>query len=222
MERGDEMLVEGLIGKKIGMTQVFQPDGTVVPVTVLSAGPCVAVQIRTMERDGYEAVQLGLVEPGAARHVNRAVKGHFEKAKLPPARRMAEFGLRGEIKQGDSFGASEFETGELVDVVGISKGMGFQGVMRRHGFAGGAKSHGSMFHRAPGSIGASAWPSRTMKGMRAAGRMGGARITVKNLKIVQVDGEKNLLLVRGAVPGPVGTTVRIRRAKAGAGSAVAK
>ena len=207
------MLVDGIIGRKVGMTQVFLPDGTLVPVTVLTAGPCVAVQLRTREKDGYEAVQLGFVEPG--RKANKAMKGHFDKAKLPPSRHLAEFALRGEVKQGDSIGAAEFETGELVDVVGVSKGLGFQGVMRRHGFSGGAKSHGSMFHRAPGSIGASAWPSRTFRGMRAAGRTGGVRVTTKNLKIVQVDGERNLLLVRGAVPGPVGTTVQIRRAKAG-------
>jgi len=202
------------------MTQLFQPDGTVVPVTVLAAGPCVAVQLRTMERDGYEAVQLGLVEPG--RKVNKPMKGHFDKANLPPSRHLAEFALRGEVKQGDAIGATEFEAGELVDVVGISKGLGFQGVMRRHGFRGGAKSHGSMFHRAPGSIGASAWPSRTFKGMRGPGRTGGCRITTKNLKIVQVDGERNLLLVRGSVPGPIGGTIRIRRAKAGARSAGAQ
>ena len=209
------MQVEGIIGKKIGMTQVFQPDGTVAPVTVLKAGPCVAVTLRTVERDGYEAVQLGLVEPGRSGRVNRPLRGQFEKVKLPPARLLREFGLRGEVKVGDSIGASEFQVGELVDVSGISKGLGFAGVIRRHGFRGGAASHGSMFHRAPGSIGASAFPSRTLPGMRGPGRTGGRRVTVKNLKVLQVDGERDLLIVRGAVPGPAGVTVSIRRSKAG-------
>jgi large subunit ribosomal protein L3 len=209
------MLVDGIIGRKLGMTQIFQPDGTVVPVTVIAAGPCVAVRLRSAEKDGYEAVVLGLVEPGKASRANKPQKGQFEKIKVPPTRILREFALRGEIKPGDSIGASEFEVGELVDVVAVSKGLGFQGVMRRHGFRGGASSHGSMFHRAPGSIGASAFPSRTFRGMRAAGRMGGARTTTKNLKVVQVDPERNLVLVRGAVPGPPGGALSIKRAKAG-------
>ena len=212
------MQISGLIGKKLGMTQVFGPDGAVVPVTVIQAGPCIVSALRTPERDGYTAAQLALVEPGRARLVDKALRGHFEKNKLAPSRTLREFRILPEgsgLKVGDSLGAAEFGEGELVDVVGTSKGLGFQGVMRRHGFAGGAGSHGSMFHRAPGSIGASAFPSRTFKGMRAAGRTGGATITTKNLKVVRVDAEKNLLLVRGSVPGPTGSTVQISRAKAG-------
>ena len=209
------MLVNGIIGKKLGMTQVFQTDGTVVPVTVIQAGPCVVVSLRSKDRDGYEAAQLALVEPKRARTVKRPMKGHFEKAKLPPSRTVREFGLLGDVKVGDSIGATEFAEGDLVDVAGYTKGLGFQGVMRRHGFAGGAGSHGSMFHRAPGSIGASAFPSRTFKGMRAAGRAGGEHVTTKNLKVIRVEAERNLILVRGAVPGKPGSTVKILRAKAG-------
>jgi len=208
-----------MIGKKTGMTQLFQPDGTVVPVTVLRAGPCVAVLRRTIERDGYEAVQLGLVEPARTRRVNRPGRGAFEKLKLPPSQLLEEFRMLGEVKPGDSIGASEFSLGELVDVTGTSKGLGFTGVMRRHGFSGGGASHGSMFHRAPGSIGASAYPSRVLPGMRAAGRAGGCQVTVKNLEVVRIDAENNLILVRGAVPGPTGGTVTIRRSKAGARTA---
>lgn len=209
------MLVSGIIAKKIGMTQVFEENGVVVPVTVLQAGPCVVAGIRSVDRDGYEAAQLALVDPRAAGRVSRPLKGQFDKVKLPPSRTLGEFAMLGEVKVGDSITASEFSVGELVDIVGNSKGLGFQGVMRRHGFGGGRASHGSMFHRAPGSIGASAFPSRVFKGMRAAGRDGGRRTTMKNLRVVRVDEEKNLLLVRGAVPGKPGATLRIQRAKAG-------
>jgi large subunit ribosomal protein L3 len=207
-------MIDGLIGRKVGMTQVFEPDGTVIPVTVITAGPCVIVQLRSKEHDRYESAQVGLVEKGAGRNVNKPIRGHFEKAKVPPTRVLREFKLeKAEAKVGDTVVASIFAPNDQVDVVGLSKGHGFTGVMARHNFSGGAASHGSMFHRAPGSIGASAWPSRTFPGMRGAGRHGGARITVRNLKIVRVDAERNLIAVRGAVPGPAGTYLTIRRTK---------
>jgi len=211
-------MVEGIIGKKVGMTQVFLEDGSVAPVTVIEAGPCVVVQRKTLEKDGYTAVQLGLVDAKAGRRATRALRGHHEKAGVPPTRLLREFRIEpgAALKAGDRVLVDIFQGGDKVDVRGTSKGKGFQGVMRRHGFRGGAATHGSMFHRAPGSIGASAFPSRVFPGMRAAGHMGDARATVKNLRVVRVDVEKNLLLVRGAVPGPPGAHLMIRKAKAGA------
>ena len=208
-------MIDGLIGRKVGMTQVFEPDGSVIPVTVIAAGPCVIVQLRSKETDGYESAQVGLVEKGAGRTVNKPTRGHFEKAKVPPTRKLREFKVDkgAEAKIGDTVVASIFSPNDQVDIIGLSKGHGFTGVMARHNFSGGAASHGSMFHRAPGSIGASAWPSRTFPGMRGAGRHGGARITVRNLKIVRVDADRNLIAVRGAVPGPAGTYLTIRRTK---------
>ncbi len=210
-------MVEGMIGKKLGMTQIFLEDGTVTPVTVLEAGPCVVVQRRSVDRDGYEAVQLGLVDAKAAKRANKPIRGHHEKAGVPPTRWLREFRLSpgADLKAGDRVLVDIFQGVQKVDVIGTSKGKGFQGVMRRHNFSGGASSHGSMFHRAPGSIGASAFPSRVFPGMRAAGHMGDARVTVKNLAVVRVDAERNLLLVRGAVPGPAGSRVVIRKSKAG-------
>jgi large subunit ribosomal protein L3 len=197
------------------MTQTFLPDGTVVPVTVLLAGPCVVVQRKTVDRDGYEAVQLGLVDPRAARRANRPARGHHEKAGVPPTRLQREFRLEpgAVLKPGDPVLVDIFQGVEAVDVIGTSKGKGFQGVIRRHHFSGGAASHGSMFHRAPGSIGASAFPSRTFPGMRGPGQMGNRRATVKNLVVVRIDPEKNLLLVRGAVPGAAGARVLIRKSR---------
>jgi len=208
-------MVEGIIGKKVGMTQVFLPDGTVQPVTVIEAGPCVVVQRKTVESDGYESVQLGLVDAKSAKRANKPEKGHHAKAGVPPTRLRREFKLTdgSALKPGDSVLVDIFEGATKVDVIGVSKGKGFQGVMKRHHFAGGGASHGSMFHRAPGSIGASSYPSRVFKGMRSAGHMGDARVTVKNLKVVRVDVEKNLLLVRGAVPGATGATVVVRKSK---------
>lgn len=205
------------------MTQIFAEDGTATPVTVLEAGPCVVVQRKTAEKDGYEAVQLGLVDPRAAKRANRPSRGHHEKAGVPPTRALREFRLDpgADLKPGDRVLVDIFRDVAKVDVVGTSKGKGFQGVMRRHNFGGGASSHGSMFHRAPGSIGASAFPSRVFPGMRAAGHMGDARVTVKNLKVVRVDAERNLLLVRGAVPGPAGARVLIRRSPGAAAAAKA-
>jgi large subunit ribosomal protein L3 len=214
-------MVNGIIGRKVGMTQVFAPDGTVTPATVVKAGPCVVLQAKNAQSDGYEAVQLGLVEEKPAK-VNKALGGHYTKAgSVPPTRVRREVkvvaasGDDAALKAGDQvLVGGVFKDGERVDVIGISRGKGFQGVVKRHNFRGGAATHGSMFHRAPGSIGASSFPSRVVKGMRAAGRMGGDRVTVRNLKVVQVDGNNNLLLIRGAVPGAPGTYVIIRKAVA--------
>jgi large subunit ribosomal protein L3 len=214
-------MVNGIIGRKVGMTQVFAPDGTVTPATVVKAGPCVVLQAKNAQSDGYEAVQLGLVEEKPAK-VNKALGGHYTKAgSVPPTRVRREVkvvaasGDTAALKAGDQvLVGGVFKDGERVDVIGISRGKGFQGVVKRHNFRGGAATHGSMFHRAPGSIGASSFPSRVVKGMRAAGRMGGDRVTVRNLKVVQVDGNNNLLLIRGAVPGAPGTYVIIRKAVA--------
>jgi large subunit ribosomal protein L3 len=209
--------MEGILGKKLGMTQIYAEDGTAVPVTVIQAGPCLVVQRKTADKDGYDAVQVGFVEDRPAKKVGRPREGHFKKAGVAPTRRVAEFPLgEGEdLNPGDSINASIFAEKEWVDVIGTSKGKGYQGVMKRHGFAGGRSSHGSMFHRAPGSIGASAFPSRVFPGMRAGGRMGGERVTAKNLQVVKVDAEQNLIYVRGAVPGPKSGYLQIRRAKRG-------
>ena len=213
-------MLEGMIGRKIGMTQLFSDDGTVTPVTVIEAGPCVVVQRKTMDRDGYECVQLGLVDPAAAKRANKPMKGHHEKAGVPPTRVLLEFALLGddEVKPGDAVSVNMFEDVSKVDITGTSKGRGFQGVMKRHGFGGGKATHGSMHHRGPGSIGQSAWPSKVMKGMRGPGQMGDKQISCKNLKVVSIDEEKNLLLVRGSVPGSRGTTLMIRRSKSATAS----
>ena len=209
--------MEGLLGRTVGMTQIYAEDGTAVPVTVIKAGPCLVVQRKTKDSDGYEAVQIGLVEERPRKNVPQPVAGHFKKAGVPPVRKTMEFGLTDgeELNAGDEVKASIFNEKDWVDVVGTSKGKGFQGVIKRHGFRGGRATHGSMFHRAPGSIGASSFPSRVYPGMRAAGRMGGGRVTAKNLKVVSVDAEKNVILVSGAVPGSTGTYVTVKRAKKG-------
>ncbi len=210
-------MIEGLIGIKLGMTQVFSKEGGVVPVTVLKAGPCVVIQKKNRQADGYEAVQIGFVEPTPERKVSKALLGHFKKSGLPPTRRIREFRILSEgetINVGDQITASMFQVDENVDVSGLSKGKGFAGVVKRHHFRGGAATHGSMFHRAPGSVGASAFPSRTFTGMRAAGHLGAARVTVKNLQVVRVDEENHLLLVRGAVPGADGGYLVIRHSPA--------
>ena len=208
-------MIEGMIGRKVGMTQLFLEDGTATPVTVIEAGPCVVVQRRSVEKDGYEAVQLGLVDARAAKRATKPMRGHHEKAGVPPTRLRREFRLEAgaTLAPGDSVLVDIFESVAKVDVIGTSKGKGFQGVMRRHGFGGGAKSHGSMFHRAPGSIGSSAFPSRVFKGMRGPGHMGSDRVTAKNLKVVRIDKDKNLLMVRGAVPGAVGSAVMLRKSR---------
>ena len=209
-------MVTGIIGRKVGMTQVFAPDGTVTPATVVKAGPCVVLQAKNAQSDGYEAVQIGFVEEKPAK-VNKALGGHYKKAgNVPPTRvrREVKVAAGGEaLKAGDQIlVGGVFANGDRVDIIGVSRGKGFQGVMKRHNFRGGAATHGSMFHRAPGSIGASSFPSRVVKGMRAAGRMGGDRVTTRNLKIVQIDGDNNLLLIRGAVPGAPGTYIIVRKA----------
>ncbi len=209
------MAIEGIIGKKVGMTQVFAEDGALVPVTVIQAGPCLVVQKKTTEKDGYDAVQVGLVEKSSSRRVTSAIRGHFEKAGLQPLRTLAEFAYSGEANVGDRVQVDIFKAGDSIDVVGRSKGKGFQGVVKRYHFRGGRESHGSMFHRAPGSIGASAFPSRVMKGMRMGGRMGNDQVTVKNLRVAKVDAENNLLYIRGAVPGGRNGLVLVRFAKNG-------
>jgi large subunit ribosomal protein L3 len=208
-------MLTGIIGKKVGMTQLFQQDGTVTPGTVIKAGPCVVVQTKTAQTDGYEAVQLGLVEERPAR-VRKPLAGHYKKAGVPPTRVRREVKVAKGAespKAGDQVLVNTvFTNGDRVDVIAVSRGKGFQGVMKRHNFRGGAATHGSMFHRAPGSIGASSFPSRVVKGMRAAGRMGGDQVTTRNLKVVAVDAENNLLIVHGAVPGAPGNYVVVRKA----------
>jgi large subunit ribosomal protein L3 len=209
-------MVTGLIGKKVGMTQLFAADGTVSPATVLKAGPCVVVQAKTVDADGYEAVQLGFVDERPTKE-NKPTAGHFKKAGVPATRVRREVKLKAggdPVKAGDQVNVSVFAEGERVDVIGTSRGKGFQGVVRRHHFRGGRASHGSMFHRAPGSIGASSFPSRVVKGMRMGGHMGHTRVTVRNLKVLKIDPENNLLLVEGAVPGGPGGYVTIRKAVA--------
>jgi large subunit ribosomal protein L3 len=209
-------MVTGLIGKKVGMTQLFAADGTVSPATVLKAGPCVVAQVKTAEGDGYASVQLGLVEAKPTKE-NKPTAGHFKKAGVPPTRVRREVKVQAGAetpKAGDQVNVSIFADGERVDVVGTSRGKGFQGVVKRHHFKGGRMSHGSMFHRAPGSIGASSYPSRVVKGMRMGGHMGADRVTVRNLKVLRVDPDNNLLLVEGSVPGGPNAIVVIRKAVA--------
>jgi len=208
-------MVTGIIGKKVGMTQLFAEDGSVVPATVIKAGPCVVVQRKTAATDGYESVQLGFVD-GHAPRTRKPLAGHFAKANVPPTRVLREVKAAKDAdpKVGDQILVDIFQNGERVDIIGTSRGKGFQGVVKRHHFGGGAATHGSMFHRAPGSIGASSFPSRVVKGMRAAGRMGGDRVTVRNLRVAKVDPENNLLIIRGAIPGAPTGYVLIRKAVA--------
>src|SRR5262252_6742660 len=206
----------GILGKKIGMTQVFRPDGQVVPVTLLKAGPCMVVQRKTPTSDGYDAVQLGLLEFIKPARINKPQTGHLKKANVEGARFLREFPLRpgdDDLKPGDSVLIDQFKPKEKVDVIGISKGRGYAGLVKRHHFRGGDDTHGSMFHRAPGSIGGSSFPSRVFPGMRMSGHMGSSRVTVRNLEVVEVDAEDNTLLVKGAVPGPNGGYVVVRRSK---------
>jgi len=210
-------MVGAILGKKLGMTQVFTEGGDALPATVLKAGPCVVIQRKTAAKDGYEAVQIGLVEVPAPRRVTKAMEGHFKRASAVPSRFLREVRLGPgdtEVKVGDKVLVDQFVVEEYVDVIGISKGRGFAGFHKRHHFGGGGGSHGSMFHRAPGSIGASAFPSRVLKGMKAAGRMGTDRVTVRNLRVLKVLAEDNALIVEGAVPGADGGYVVVRKAKA--------
>jgi large subunit ribosomal protein L3 len=209
-------MVTGIIGRKVGMTQVFETDGTVVPATVIKAGPCVVVQAKNAQTDGYEAVQLGLVDEQPTKE-NKPTTGHYRKANVPPTRIRREIAVKAgaePLKAGDQVLVNIFAAGDRVDVIATSRGKGFQGVVKRHHFAGGAATHGSMFHRAPGSIGASSFPSRVVKGMRAAGRMGGDRVTTRNLRVVGIDADNHLIVLRGAVPGAPGGVVVVRRAVA--------
>jgi large subunit ribosomal protein L3 len=210
-------MVNAILGKKIGMTQVFAENGDVVPATVLKVGPCVIMQRKTAGKDGYDAVQLGLVEFPPPKRLTKALEGHFKRAGANPVRFLREIRLASggaELKVGDKVLVDQFAVDELVDVIGTSKGRGFAGFHKRHHFGGGGAAHGSMFHRAPGSIGASAFPSRVLKGTKSAGHMGVERVTVRNMRVVQVLPEENAMLVRGAVPGPKGGYILVRKAKA--------
>lgn len=209
--------MQGILGKKLGMTQIFAADGRAQPVTVIQAGPCLVVQRKTADKDGYDAVQLGLVEERPARRVTKGLAGHFEKAGVAPMRRLAEFDVdtEDESKAGDQVKVDIFAVDDFVDVVGTSRGKGFQGVIKRHGFGGGRATHGSMFHRAPGSIGQASDPSRVFPGTKLPGQTGNTRVTTKNMLVVKIDEERNLLYLRGAVPGPKNGYVAVKRARRG-------
>jgi large subunit ribosomal protein L3 len=213
-------MINGIIGKKVGMTQLFAADGTVTPVTVIKAGPCVVVQKKSAAgRDGYDAVQIGLVEdrPVKLKNVTKPMQGHFEKTGggTPPTRVLKEIRLKdagdGEVSVGDKVLVDQFAEGDRIELVGKSKGRGFQGTIKRHNFNRGPESHGSMNVRRPGSIGQSAYPSRVIKGTRSSGHMGDARVTLKGLTVARVDVENNLLMVRGSVPGANGSVVVVRK-----------
>jgi large subunit ribosomal protein L3 len=204
------MASRGILGVKLGMTQIFDEEGRVVPVTVVRAGPCPVIQVRTKERDGYDAVQLGY---GEVKRANKPLAGHFAKAGVEPTRHLVEFRLDADVEPGQTVTVDQFATGDLVDVTGVSKGKGFSGAMKRHGFAGLGAGHGvHKVHRAPGAIGACATPGRVFPGTRMAGRHGGTRVTIQNLELAGVDAERNLLLVRGAVPGANGSLLIVRDA----------
>lgn len=212
-------MINGIIGRKVGMTQIFAEDGTVTPVTVVKAGPCVVVQTKSKAgKDGYNAVQLGFVEdkPIKLKNVSKPMRGHFEKTgnNIPPTRVLKEIRLdaEAEVKVGDQIKADVFSDGDKIEVIGKSKGRGFQGTIKRHNFHRGPESHGSMSVRAPGSIGQSAYPSRVIKGTRSSGHMGDARVTVKGLMVAKVDAENNIIMIRGALPGANGSLVVVKKA----------
>ena len=205
--------MKGILGRKLGMTQVFDAEsGAVTPVTVIEAGPCPVVQVKTVETDGYDAVQIAFA-PVADRKISKAERGHLEKAGASAHRHLVELRGQSELQVGENVTVEAFEPGEQVKVAGVTKGKGFQGTIRRHNFHAGPKAHGSHNVRAPGSIGASATPSRVFKGIRGPGRMGGKRVTQTGLVIHDVDAERNLLLVKGSVPGPTSGLVEIRAAR---------
>ncbi len=205
-------MTNGLLGKKLGMTQVFDDQGRMTPVTVIEAGPCRVAQVKTRERDGYEAVQLTFGET-KERKLTKAAVGHLKKAQLAPSRWLKEFKKLGDVQVGQTVKADVFQKGEWVDVEGVSKGKGFQGVMKRHNYSGGPETHGHMFHRAPGSIGSSSYPSRVWKGKALPGHMGSERVTVQRLKVVDARPDENLLFVSGAVPGARGGFLVVRKSK---------
>ena len=200
----------GILGKKLGMTQIFAEGGKMVPVTVIEAGPCCVVQVKTFEKDGYEAVKVGFNEIKKEKKVNKALSGAFKKAGVKPYRLLKEFAM-GDLKVGDLVTVENFNKGDNVSVTGVSKGKGFQGVIKRHKFAGGPASHGSTFYRAPGSIGASSYPSRVWKNQKMRGHMGSERVTAKNLTVAHIKPDQNILMIRGAVPGASGSYVMIRK-----------
>ncbi|MBI5167394.1 MAG: 50S ribosomal protein L3 [candidate division NC10 bacterium] len=204
----------GLLGKKIGMTQVFGEGGKAIPVTVVEAGPCPVVQRKTKENDGYEAIQIGFLT-AKPKKISKPLKGHFEKAGVPYSRHLREIRLDqpADFQVGQVLTVSLFAVGDHVQVTGTSIGKGFQGGVKRWGYKGGPESHGSMFHRAPGSIGASSFPSRVFKGHHMPGRMGGAQVTTKGLEVVKVDPARNLLLIKGAVPGPPGGLLTVKKVR---------
>lgn len=204
-------MTTGILGRKVGMTRIFTDDGRWVEVTLVQAGPCIVVQRKTREKDGYEAVQLGFEEIKPKR-CTKPLLGHFKKAGVPPMRFLREFRVEpdSELKPGDEIRVDIFKVGDKVDIAGTSKGRGFAGVIKRHGYSGGPNTHGSNFHRRPGSIGQSAWPAEVYKGKGLPGHMGNVRVTVQNLEVVDVVPEKNLLVVRGSIPGANGSLVEIK------------
>ena len=204
---------KGWIGKKLGMTQIFDEQGKVIPVTVIEAGPCVVAQVKTVETDGYNAIQLGFGDVKESK-INKPEKGHFAKSKLTPKKHLREFRLDSveNINVGDELKADTFTAGDQLDIQGTSKGKGFQGVIKRHGQSRGPMGHGSMYHRRPGSMGACSFPGRVFKNKKLAGHMGSVKVTVQNLEVVRVDADKNLILVKGAIPGPKGSMVTIKEA----------
>jgi large subunit ribosomal protein L3 len=207
-------MVEGLIGKKIGITQSFDEEGNVFPVTVIQAGPCTVFQKKTEKKDGYSSVQIGFIEKRALKKPNKPLTGHSEKAGIPPPKVLREFRFieQEDVKVGDQFFVDIFEKGEKVHITGRSKGKGFAGVVKRWGHHGGKGTHGSMFHRRPGSIGASAYPSRVAKGKKLPGHLGDSKVTVKNLTVIQADKENNLLVIKGSIPGANGGYLLIKKA----------
>ena len=204
---------KGIIGKKIGMTQIFDEKGNVIPVTVIEAGPCVVAQVKTVETDGYDALQLGFGEV-KEKHINRPERGHFAKSKIENKKHLREFRLETieGVKVGDEIKADVFQAGEKVDIQGTSKGKGFQGVIKRHGQSRGPMGHGSMYHRRPGSMGATSTPGRVFKGKKLPGHMGRKTITIQNLDVISVDMDKNVILVKGSVPGCKGAILKIKSA----------
>jgi len=208
-------MIEGIIGKKLGMTELFTDNGTAVVATVIEAGPCYVLQKKTSEKDGYDAVQIGFEELKPQR-VAKPMMGHFKKAGVAPQRHVMEFAAsEGDYNPGDEITADIFQEGEAVDVVGTSKGKGFSGVMKKHNFRGQPASHGGMAHRRPGSIGQASYPAKVWKGIKMPGRLGNERVTVRNVSVYKVDAENNLIIVKGSVPGPKGGLVIIKRSTKG-------